>query len=66
MKEIKEICTCLIISKKGGENNRVQRLPINRGSLWIVNNFRNDKDLMGLVISSDSRAIYKDGSWIKR
>ena len=38
-----DYCTCLIISKKGGENNRVQRLPINRGSLRDVNNIRNDK-----------------------
>lgn len=66
MKETCETCVCLIISKKGGENNRVQRLPINRGNLWIVNNFRNDKDLMGLIISSKERTIYKDGSWIKR
>ena len=61
-----DYCVCLIISKKGGENNRVQRLPINRGSEWVTNNFRNDKDLMGLVISSKERAIYKGGSWIKR
>lgn len=66
MKEIKETCVCLIISKKGGENNKIQKLPFDRGSLWVVNNFRNDKDLMGLVISSKERTIYKDGSWIKR